>query len=458
MKIMPVSDSPWAPTGFGTNTRCIASIFAKEGHTVGYAGCQNQKHDPAWETPWPLGQEEEKVKFELLPLMHPGKEKFGEKSFPQWIEGFKPDLVFTHLDIQMFAYMAESKKPQGVNLPLLTEDQKKMTQREFQSLAKKAYRMARKPRFKIASIIPIDGQPSIPAWQQTLEEVDYPVAMSEYGKRVMSVDFPSWKGNENITVIPHGVDCNFFKPKIVPKPNPDTFIIGCVARNQHRKNIPRLIRSFKIFVEDNDLGPDDAKLLLHMDWMDHMGWNIEYMTGPYIYDIADYMMPPTMGNLEQGQHPDDAAMVDIFNLMDIHALPTGGEGFGIPTVEAMACGKPNVICNYTTSYELIGAKGPPKCPEKMLLPHGSEGGGEMIISDRGILVPYKDMMWDTPIRAAPMRALWDEHEGAKAFAYYYNDREALKKASKAARKRALKYYDWSVVGQQWKDWIKKVRV
>ena len=218
------------------------------------------------------------------------------------------------------------------------------------------------------------------------------------------------------------------------------------------------MRSFKIFVEDNDLGPDDAKLLLHMDWMDHMGWNIEYMTGPYVYDIADYMMPPTMGNLEQGQHPDDAAMVDIFNLMDIHALPTGGEGFGIPTVEAMACGKPNVICNYTTSYELIGAKGPPKCPEKMLLPHGSEGGGEMIISDRGILVPYKDMMWDTPIRAAPMRALWDEREGAKAFAYYYNDREALKKASKAARKRALKYYDWSVVGQQWKDWIKKVRV
>ena len=31
--------------------------------------------------------------------MFPGQEKFGEKSFPQWIEQFKPDLVFTHLDI-----------------------------------------------------------------------------------------------------------------------------------------------------------------------------------------------------------------------------------------------------------------------------------------------------------------------------------------------------------------------
>ena len=32
MKIMPISDSPMAPTGFGTNTRNIASIFAAAGH------------------------------------------------------------------------------------------------------------------------------------------------------------------------------------------------------------------------------------------------------------------------------------------------------------------------------------------------------------------------------------------------------------------------------------------
>ncbi len=31
---MPVSDSPWAPTGFGTNTRNIASIFAEEGYCI----------------------------------------------------------------------------------------------------------------------------------------------------------------------------------------------------------------------------------------------------------------------------------------------------------------------------------------------------------------------------------------------------------------------------------------
>ena len=455
MRIMPVSDSPWAPTGFGTNTRCIASIFASEGHTIGYAGCQNPKHDPDWETPWPLGQDKKKVKMELLPLTQPGQEKFGEKSFPQWLDIFKPDFVFTHLDIQMFSYMLEAKKPSGVNLPLLNEKQKKMNMREFQSLAKKAYRMANKSRFKLGSIIPIDGQPSIPAWQKVLEGIDYPVAMSEYGKTVMAEDFPSWEAK--VVTIPHGVDCDFFKPTIVPKPNPDTFIVGCVARNQHRKNIPRLMRAFKIFVEDNDLSPEDAKLLLHMDWTDHMGWNIEYMAGAHVFDIADYLLPPTMGNLEDGQHPDDEAMINIYNLMDIHALPTGGEGFGIPTAESMACGKPNIICNYTTSYELVGAD-TPECPTEMLLPHGRDGGGEMIITKRGALIPYKDMMWDTPIRAAPMRALWDEREAARAFKYYYDDREALKKAGKAARKYIKKHYDWGPIGQRWVEWIKAVRV
>jgi len=455
MRIMMLSDSPWAPTGFGTNTRCIAAIFAQEGHTVGYAGCQNPKHDPDYKINWPLGSKN-LVNIELLPLLHPGEEKFGEKSFPQWCEQFKPDLIFTHLDIQMFKYVTDAKKPTGVNLPTISEEGKPLTRAEFQKLSKQAYKMTRKDRYKVGSIIPIDGQPSIPNWLHTLEQVDYPVAMSYYGQTVMDADFDGY--GKKTTVISHGVDTEFFKPKDIQKPDPDCFIVGCVARNQHRKNIPRLMRSFKIFVERNKLTPDDAKLMLHMDWMDHMGWNIEYMSSEHVYDIKDYMIPPTMGNLEKGQNPDDAGMVDIYNLFDVHALPTGGEGFGIPTVEAMSCGIPNIICDYTTSYEIVGAK-VPECPPDKLLPHGRDGGTENIIGDRGILVPYKDLMWDTPIRAAPMRALWDEVLGADAIEYYYKNRQVLKKHGKNARKYAQKYYDWNnAIAPKWKEWIKKVKV
>jgi len=451
MRIMPISDSPWAPTGFGTNTRCISAIFAEEGHDVGYAGCQNPKHDPNYKIEWPLGSGDN-VEVELLPLMHPGQEKFGEQSFPQWLEGFKPDLIFTHLDIQMFEYTLQGKNPQGLNLPIFDEDGMPIPQNKMMRLVKKAMREAGKPRFKLGSIIPIDGQPSIPGWKRVLDEIDYPVAMSYYGQQVMLKDFDGYKS----TVISHGVDCNFFKPKMISKPEPDCFVIGCVARNQHRKNIPRLMRAFKLFVDKNKLTPDNTKLLLHMDWEDHMGWNIEYMSSPHVYDMREYLVPPTMGSIEKGDAPDDAAMVDIYNLMDIHALPTGGEGFGIPTLEAMACGKPNVICNYTTSYELIGAK-EPECPEEMLYPHGLDGDDNLIMTERGFLVPYKDMMWDTPIRAAPQRALWDEHAASQAFEHYYHNRGDVVKHGKAARKYAKKHYDWKeAIGPKWAKWVGKI--
>ena len=60
------------------------------------------------------------------------------------------------------------------------------------------------------------------------------------------------------------------KPKYGKDACPNAFIIGCVARNQHRKNIPRLIKGYAQFVKANNLTPDETKLfsgtLTSMDW------------------------------------------------------------------------------------------------------------------------------------------------------------------------------------------------
>ena len=101
LRIMPISDSLWAPTGFGTNTKNVSALLTKEGHHIGYGGCQNPAHIK-YETSWPLGQVEEKVECENLPIMFPGQERFGEKSIQQWIKNFKPAVIWTHLDFQMF--------------------------------------------------------------------------------------------------------------------------------------------------------------------------------------------------------------------------------------------------------------------------------------------------------------------------------------------------------------------
>ena len=49
----------------------------------------------------------------------------------------------------------------------------------------------------------------------------------------------------------------------------------------------------------------------------------------------------------------DNDMCEMFNLGDLQVSTTSGEGFGITTIESMACGVPSLITDYTTTKELI---------------------------------------------------------------------------------------------------------
>jgi len=460
LRIMPVSDSPWAPTGFGTNTKNVSAILYNEGHHIGFAGCQNSRHGK-WYTPWPLGQTEKEVAFENLPILYPGQERFGEKSFPHWVDTFKPDLILGHLDFQMFKHMTDAKTPQAVTIPFFHPQTGKIINRkERNELMNKAYKAVLKGApWKLSVIIPYDGEPSVPSWKEQIDAIDYPIAMSRYGQIGLKKDF-----DVDCTYMPHGVDTGLFKPKIKPlydgKPKPDAFIVGCVARNQHRKNIPRLVKGFAQFVKNNNIKPDQAKLMLHMDWNDAMGWKFPDFAAQY--GIEEYLMAPMMGHLDGGQAATEQEMADLYNCMDVFVLPTAGEGFGIPTLEAMSCGVPICVTNYTTGYELVKCDDPenediPMFPlgghQNDPSPNGRDELLEEDICDRGILLPYKDMWWDTPNRAAPQRAICSERAICQALEYYYNNPDKRIAAGRAAREHAVNHYSWEVVGQRWIDWV-----
>ena len=462
LRILATSDSSWAPTGFGTNTKNIAAVMHTEGHHIYYGGCQNDRH-AKWTTPWPLGQTEKTVAFEQLPLMFPGQERFGERSFPEWVKKSKPDLVLAHLDFQMFKHITDLKTPTSVNIPFYTPDMKIISRKQRMDMMNKAFKEVSKGvPWKLGVIVPYDGEPTIPAWKHQLNAVEYGIAMSRYGQIGLKKDF-----NFDTTYIPHGVDTNLFKPRLHPKygnmDKPEAFIVGCVARNQHRKNIPRLVKGFAQFVKQNKLSPDQAKLILHMDWKDSMGWKFPEFAAQY--GIEDYLMPPLMGVLDHGQAATEKEMALMYNCMDVFVLPTAGEGFGIPTAEAMASGVPICATNYTTSYELIKSTDPENEDIPMFplgghfndpTPNGRDHLEEEDICERGILLPYKDMWWDTPARAAPQRAICSENAICQALEYYYNNPDKRLAASKAARKHAVEHYSWKVIGQRWVDWINKV--
>lgn len=462
VKLMLVSDSAWAPTGFGTNTKNIGAILYNDGHHIYYGGCQNPQHGK-WGTPWPLGQTKKKAYFEQLPIMFPGQERFGEKSFPHWLKRAKPDIVLGHLDFQMFKHITDMKRPTHVSLPLIDNKGKALNRKQRMDLINKAYKeLAKGTSWKLGVIIPYDGEPSIPMWQQQINNIDYGVAMSRYGQIGLKKDF-----NADTTYIPHGVDTGLFKPILNPQYGkdacPDAFIVGCVARNQHRKNIPRLIKGYAQFVKNNKLSPKETKLLLHMDWNDAMGWKIEEFSKQY--GIEKYLLPPLMGVLDAGQAASEKDMANLYNCMDVFVLPTAGEGFGIPTLEAMSCGVPICATNYTTSWELIKSKDPehediPMFPlgghHNDAGPNGRDHLEEDDFCERGILLPYKDMWWDTPVRAAPQRAICSENAICEAIQYYYDNPDKKIAAGKAGRKHAIEHYSWDVIGKRWKKWANKI--
>ena len=127
------------------------------------------------------------------------------------------------------------------------------------------------------------------------------------------------------------------------------FVIGCVARNQPRKNPDRLIKTFDLVRQKIP----NAVLLLHMDPNDPAAplsipnlvrrYNLEnkvFFTGMTAFHAFDW---------EQ--------MNEVYNLMDVHFLPTSGEGFGIPIIEAMSAEVPSVATSYTTTSELLEETG-----------------------------------------------------------------------------------------------------
>jgi len=188
-----------------------------------------------------------------------------------------------------------------------------------------------------------------------------PIAMSKFAalqaKKVHGIDS---------VYIPHGYDKKLFFPidKNEAKRKlglQGKFVVGTVARNQGRKMLDRTIKAFAIFCRDKP----DAVLLMHTDPTDIAAGidlnqlitrfqlqNRVFYTGTTFYKSFDYNK-----------------MNEIYNAMDLFFLSTSGEGFGIPTIEAMACGVPQVVTDYTTTKELVTDK--PKSGEAIvyLFPH-----------------------------------------------------------------------------------------
>ena len=122
---------------------------------------------------------------------------------------------------------------------------------------------------------------------------------------------------------------------------PEKFILH-VGTIEPRKNLNRLLDAFKPLLQD---WPD-----LHLVLIGKKGWLYE----PFFQHLRN------LGLEERVVFPgyiDEADLPACFQLAEVFAFPSLYEGFGLPPLEAMACGAPVVSSNSSSLPEVIGEAG-----------------------------------------------------------------------------------------------------
>lgn len=208
-------------------------------------------------------------------------------------------------------------------------------------------------RLNVASWCPVDHEPAPdPVVDYFRASGAVPIAMSRFGERELR------EAGLDPLYVPHGVDTAAYRPvddaRAQTEMPEDAFIVGMVAANKgnpSRKGFPEAFSAFAALREQHA----DAMLYLHTEATGR------YSDGVNLPDLAERCGIPKEALLYCDQYravhfpfPPER-MAAVYSSLDVLLMPSYGEGFGIPTVEAQACGVPVIVSDFSAQPELVGA-------------------------------------------------------------------------------------------------------
>jgi glycosyltransferase involved in cell wall biosynthesis len=205
----------------------------------------------------------------------------------------------------------------------------------------------------VASWVPIDHEPAPPPVLDFFRNSGaVPIAMSKFGQRMLEEFDPLY--------VPHGIDTAVYRPieqkkaRELTKIPQDKFIVGMIAANKgnpSRKCFAEAFQAFKVFHD----GHPDAILYLHTE-MTGKAANGEDL--PAI--LRSLKIPPDAVLFADQErilyNPVDAdTMAHVYSSLDVLLSASAGEGFGIPVLEANACGVPTIVTDFSAQIEVCGS-------------------------------------------------------------------------------------------------------
>jgi len=207
----------------------------------------------------------------------------------------------------------------------------------------------------IASWIPVDTENINERIVKVVKDVPVKIAMSKHGERELR------NAGFEPMYAPIGFDPEVFYPKpdagrafresLVfqdPIDADDMFLIGSVGINYQgdRKGFIVLMQAFKKFHEQHD----NARLFLHTT-ANKQRDGINYAALAMDLGIGEWVAWPHQERLWYGLYSEEI-LSEIYSGFDVFCLPTRGEGFGMPVIEAQACGVPVIVTNNTSGSQL----------------------------------------------------------------------------------------------------------
>jgi len=322
-RILIVSDCPTLNTGYARVSRFVATALQNNGYRVRYLPCNAT-----------VEHSDRSFNFEMEKF--DPNQRYNNHRIGEVLTNYKPALVMVFGEFSFVGYIG--------NVCM---------------------------QFNIQSLYycPVEGEGYPPKvvylsgghidYKLTMMKFHHIVAYSQFGARNINNLLPGIVTD----TIPHQVDNTVFRPlsreacldMFFPQllKNPDIgmdklTIIGGVFRNMRRKGADYFMNAIGHLIRDHEKFSDKKYYaFLITDPRDGQGFNLETLIDKHGLK-GRVVLHPVIGGKEG---PNDHQLCEIYNTFDVMLAPHRAEGFGVPILEACACGIRVVTTNYATPAE-----------------------------------------------------------------------------------------------------------
>jgi len=194
---------------------------------------------------------------------------------------------------------------------------------------------------KLILYVPVEGYP-ITEDLSFMEKADLILTPSKFSQKCLE------KEGYKAEVLYHGVDAQIFKPlkPLDQKFSEPIFKLGTIASHVWRKQITRLLDAYKLALQK---GLENTGYYLTCTTYDSTKWMPSLNVYAQKMDIPVKISRTAYLNLPV-QHE---TIASFYNQLHLHVLPTS-ESFGLPNLEAMACGAVPIVINHGAAPEIVG--------------------------------------------------------------------------------------------------------